>query len=116
MPLPDADARYLIERGIPHVFNSDGGLTSASADILLRFPTGYPDVAMDMWWVDPGLRRADGAEIPATQVIEQYLGRTWQRWSRHFTPGQWQSGVDGLESYLALMRTEFEIAAGVRAA
>jgi len=49
-------------------------------------------------------------------VTEQYLGRSWQRWSRHFAAGQWQSGVDGLESYIALMRAEFETAAGVRAA
>ena len=130
MPLPDADARYLTEREIPHVVDTDAGmvcvvltgwrlpagLSSGTVDVLLRLPAGYPDVAPDMWWVDPGLRRQDGGEIPATQLTEQYLGRSWQRWSRHFAPGQWQSGIDGLESYIALMRGEFEIAAGVRAA
>ena len=130
MSLPEADARFLSERDIQHVVHDDGGmvcvvlagwqlpagLNAAHADILLRLAPGYPDVAPDMWWVDPALRRRDGTEIPATQVVEQYIGRTWQRWSRHFAAGQWQSGVDGLESYLALMRGEFEAAAGLRAA
>jgi hypothetical protein len=130
MSLPEADARFLSERKIEHVVQDDGGmvcvlligwqlpsgLNVAQADILLRLSPGYPDVAPDMWWVEPALRRQDGSEIPATQVTEQYIGRTWQRWSRHFAVGQWQSGVDGLESYLALMRAEFEIAAGLRAA
>jgi len=30
--------------------------------------------------------------IQATEVIEQHLGRPWQRWSRHLQPMQWQSG------------------------
>jgi hypothetical protein len=36
------------------------------------------------------------------------VGRSWQRWSRHFAAGQWQSGIDGLESFLALVRRELE--------
>jgi len=75
---------------------------------LLRFSPGYPDVAPDMWWFDPPVRRRDGQPIPATEVIERYLGRSWQRWSRHFAAGQWRSGVDGLESFLALVRKELE--------
>jgi len=129
MTLPAADQQYLAECGIPHVVQVDGGmlcvvltgwslssgLSAQRADILIRLPGGYPDVAPDMWWVDPALRRADGTAIPATQVIEPHMGRQWQRWSRHFAAGQWQSGVDGLESYIALIRAEFA-AAGQAAA
>jgi len=61
-----------------------------------------------MWWFDPPVRRRDGQPIRATEVIERYLGRSWQRWSRHLTKGQWRSGVDGLESFLALVRIELE--------
>ena len=32
----------------------------------------------------------------------------WQRWSRHFSHGQWRPGIDGLESYLALIRRDLE--------
>jgi len=61
-----------------------------------------------MWWFDPPVRRVDGQTIPATDVVEQHLGRGWQRWSRHLQPEQWRSGVDGLENYVALVRSELE--------
>jgi hypothetical protein len=83
------------------------GLSVPETDLLLRLASGYPDIAPDMWWVAPEVCRADGSVIPGTEVTEQILGRSWQRWSRHFQPGQWQSGIDGLESFVALMRSEF---------
>ena len=130
MTLPESDQQFLTERAIPHLVQPDSGMLAVivsawvlpaglnvqQADVLIRLPGGYPDVPPDMWWVDPALHRADGSVIEATQVMEPHLGRTWQRWSRHFTPGQWQSGIDGLESYLALIRSEFLKAAGQVAA
>jgi hypothetical protein len=128
--LPALDQQFLDDRSITHrveiengmicVVLSDwqlpAGFNVAHTDVLVRLPAGYPDIAPDMWWVAPDIRRADGTPIPATEVNEACLGRTWQRWSRHFEPGQWQSGIDGLESFLALIRSEFLIAAGARAA
>ena len=61
-----------------------------------------------MWWFSPAVHLAAGTALPATDVVEVYLGRQWQRWSRHFTNGQWQSGVDGLASYLALIQQDLE--------
>jgi hypothetical protein len=87
------------------------GFDRETADLLLRLATGYPDVAPDMWWFHPPVRRADGQEIPATQAYERHLGREWQRWSRHLQPGQWRSGIDSLESYIAIIRRELELAA-----
>jgi Prokaryotic E2 family E len=126
MSLPLPDQHYLAERQIAHVVQADQGmvcvtfpgwrlppgLNVAQADVLVRLAPGYPDVAPDMWWVSPEIRRADGTVVPGTEVREHHLGREWQRWSRHFQPGQWQSGIDGLESYLALVRAEFATAAG----
>jgi len=120
MALPATDVAYLSDREIPHEMLDEGGMTCVvlpgwvlpngydppTADLLLRLQTGYPDTPPDMWWFDPPVRRADGSAIPATEVMEQILGRTWQRWSRHFAAGQWQSGIDGLESFLALIRHE----------
>ena len=128
--LPPIDQEYLQARAPGHVISLDGGmvaivipsfpvpkgLTTTAADLLLRLASGYPDMQPDMWWFEPAVRRTDGQTIPATELQETYLGRTWQRWSRHLNPGQWRSGVDSLESYLALVRTELEIAARVRAA
>jgi hypothetical protein len=61
-----------------------------------------------MWWFDPAIRLQDGRAVRATEVTEHHVGRTWQRWSRHFNAGQWRSGVDSLESYLALISRELE--------
>ena len=88
-----------------------GGFAIAQADLLLRLQMGYPDTPPDMWWFSPAVRRADGVEIAATQARETHLGREWQRWSRHLPAGMWKSGVDSLESYLALVRQELTKAA-----
>lgn len=82
------------------------GLRPARSDLLLRLSPGYPDVAPEMWWFDPPIRRPDGQPIAQTDVTEHYLGRTWQRWSRHFDAGQWRPGVDSLQSFLALLSRE----------
>lgn len=125
MTLPAVDQHYLTDRGIPHQVLMVGGmvcvlfsgwelpagLNVSQTDVLLCLSPGYPDIPPDMWWTDPAIARVDGTPIPATEVRQTIVGRTWQRWSRHFQAGQWQSGIDGLESFLALVRQEFAIAA-----
>jgi hypothetical protein len=123
--LPQIDLDCLAERALGFKVSSEGGIICvlvpdfalgsgfdrATADLLLRLSPNYPDVAPDMWWFHPRVRRVDGAEIPATQAYEHHLGREWQRWSRHLHPGQWRSGIDSLESYLAIIRRELTAAA-----
>ena len=119
--LPPTDTSFLAERGIAHSIHVDGGMTcvifpgwrvpvgyrQSETDLLLRLAPGYPDLPPDMWWCEPALVLLDGTAPEATQVTESYLGRNWQRWSRHFMqPGQWKPGVDGLQSYLARVRAE----------
>jgi hypothetical protein len=82
------------------------GYDRSSVDLLVRLQPGYPDVPPDMWWFDPPARLADGRPIPATEHVEQHLGRSWQRWSRHLAGGQWRSGLDTLESFVALIQKE----------
>jgi hypothetical protein len=122
MSLPQGDVACLAERGIEYSVTPEANMTCIvfpgyklppgydrpAADLLLRLNPGFPDVPPDMWWFSPGVRLADGRTIPATEVVENYLGRTWQRWSRHFNAGQWRSGIDSLESYLGLIRRELE--------
>ena len=84
------------------------GLDRPNADLLLRLNAGFPDVPPDMWWFDPAVHQADGRVIPCTEAREVYLGRSWQRWSRHLTAGQWQPGTDSLESFLALIRRDVQ--------
>lgn len=118
--LPPNDAAFLTDRAITHTVHQESGMIcvvleswavpagyrQAQTDLLLRLAAGYPDVPPDMWWCSPALVLADGTQPEATQLTESYLGRSWQRWSRHFQPNQWQSHVDGLESYLARVRGE----------
>ncbi|MHB1646593.1 MAG: E2/UBC family protein [bacterium] len=89
-------------------YNLPMGFDCERSDILLRLQSGYPDLPPDMWWFNPSIHRVDGKPIPQTEVIEHYLGRVWQRWSRHIPPKQWLSGVDSLESYFALIYKELE--------
>lgn len=84
------------------------GYDSKNADLLLRLSAGYPDLPPDMWWFDPPVNRTDGQPIPQTNVIELYLGRNWQRWSRHLDATHWRAGIDGIENFLALLRRELE--------
>jgi Prokaryotic E2 family E len=123
--LPSEDQAYIervapgatieVESGMTCVvapeFALPAGFTVAAADLLIRLGPSYPDVAPDMWWFSPAVVRADGAPIAATEVTETVLGRSWQRWSRHFTPGSWLTGTDTLESYVALVASELTKAA-----
>ena len=122
MTLPQLDIEYLNERGISYQIAFEGnmicimlpkwqlplGFDRKVSDLLIRLSPGYPDVHPDMWWFDPPVRLANGQDLPNTNAVENYMGRQWQRWSRHFSNGQWQSGVDGLGSYLALIRQNLE--------
>lgn len=118
--LPPIDVEFLGESAPGHTVTAEGGMVCVvipdfdlgpgfdrpTSDLLFRLAAGYPDVQPDMWWFHPPVRRVDGQVIPATESQEQYLGKTWQRWSRHFNAGQWRSGIDSLRSYVALVRKE----------
>ena len=130
MSLPEIDIAFLNERGLAHEIIPEAGMMCVTlpqwplpqgfdrdvSDLLVRLPPGYPDTPPDMWWFSPPILRSDGKALPNTNVVETYLGRSWQRWSRHFSSGQWKSGIDGLESYLALIRQDLRrgVPAGVR--
>lgn len=79
------------------------GLSTDKADVLLRLPLGFPDATPDMFWVSPALRTSTGTQIPGTEMTENHVGRSWQRWSRHIA-GQWRPGIDNLGTYLAYVR------------
>lgn len=122
MSLPDHDVDFLKERGVTHNISVESGVTCvvipkwplprgfnrSEADLLVRLRPGYPDLPPDMWWFAPSVLKANGQLLPATGVYEMYIGREWQRWSRHFNRGQWRTGIDSLESYLALIRQDLE--------
>jgi len=117
--LPPTDAAYLADRFSANEVTLEGGMVCVvlpgwvlpagfnvvTADLLLRLPANFPDAAPDMWWMSPVVTLASGQLIPAADLHETYLGRGWQRWSRHLPAGLWNSGTDGLQTYLAQIRT-----------
>jgi hypothetical protein len=126
--LPQEDGKYLFERFGDGNFSVTqeadytcivvpgyalpAGYDREKSDLLLRLQGGYPDIPPDMWWFNPPVLRVDHSTIPQTESTEHYLGRGWQRWSRHLPQGAWQSGTDGLESFFALLRKELVRAVG----
>jgi hypothetical protein len=119
--LIDADQAFLDSKGYRWEVIVEGGMISVIirdyplpagylpqvTDLLLRLPAGFPDAAPDMLWMHPEVAYASGGTPPATEVREAHHGVTWQRWSRHLAQA-WRPGVDSLQTYLRLIRTELE--------
>jgi E2/UBC family protein E len=119
--LSEGDETYLKERGFDYEVVPEGamfaliirgfrlpaGYEPDVVDLLLRLPGGFPDAAPDMFWTDPVVAYADGGQPPATDARLEFEGRTWQRWSRHLAIA-WRPGIDSLQTYLRLIRTDLE--------
>jgi Prokaryotic E2 family E len=101
--IPEGQMFSLILRA----FRLPEGYEPAVVDLLLQLPGGFPDAAPDMFWMHPIVTYVGGAIPPATETRLDYNGRTWQRWSRHLAVA-WRPGVDNLQTYLRLIRTDLE--------
>lgn len=122
MALPQPDREFLDARGLPYTVTDEANMTCVvfpgytlppgcnvtHADLLIRLSPGFPDVPPDMWWFSPAVTRNDGQPIPCTEHVENHLGRSWQRWSRHLTQGQWRSGTDDVQTFLAMIARELK--------
>lgn len=120
--LPDEDAEFLSSRaGIWEAilegqsraivllnYELPIGLKPNHVDLLIRIPPHYPVSALDMFYLSPAVIRTDGGTIPQL-TLENFAGRSWQRWSRHRLPGQeWRAGIDGLATHLAFTRSALD--------
>jgi len=52
-------------------------------DVLFITDTQYPLSAMDMFWTEVEVVKPDGSIFQGADTIEQYLGRSWRRFSYH---------------------------------
>ena len=118
--LPERDILYLADRGLAYEVSSDQGMTCVVVKdwpLPAGLSPGRSTCCSGLRPAIPISRRTCGGSartsrataarpIQATQVTEGYLGRTWQRWSRHLPAGVWRSGVDGLESFFAVIRAD----------
>jgi hypothetical protein len=127
--LAEADAQFLKSEGLHYEVIPDGqmlaliirgyalpaGYEPRVVDLLLWLPSGFPDAAPDMFWTHPVVTYVTGGDPPATQRRLEFNGRTWQRWSRHLALG-WRPGLDNLQTYMRLIRTDLEKGVSARAA
>jgi Prokaryotic E2 family E len=116
--LREVDAAFLDARGIDFEaqiennmiclvlkrFRLPAGYARDVVDLLLRLPLQFPEAAPDMFWMDPTVHYANGRAPVATNP-EIILGRSWQRWSRHFAGSPWRPGIDDLQSFYRLIMT-----------
>ena len=67
----------------------------------IRIETGYPKAALDMVYFHPAITRKDSKPIGATQATQAIDGKTFQRWSRHYTKeNPWVIGEHSLETHI----------------
>ncbi|SDW47807.1 E2/UBC family protein [Paenibacillus sp. CF384] len=70
--------------------------------LMVKIPAGFPTAEMDMFWVQPAVQKKDGQQ-PAAVCDEQYLGTTWQRFSRHRDGGSWNPLMGGLRTHFTFV-------------
>jgi hypothetical protein len=70
------------------------------ADLMIRLPSGFPSAHPDMFWTSPDVKLISGKYPLQCANHQTYLGKDWQRWSRHWNH-PWRAGTDGLNTYLA---------------
>lgn len=119
MPLLEGDERYLNDKGYDWELISEGpnellvlkGVSidgakfdRAVTDVLIVIPPQYNTSPLDMWFVEPWIRLKNGSFPPQAEVPVQFLGRTWQRFSRHLP--SWRPGVDNLTTLLVFVARE----------
>jgi hypothetical protein len=111
--LPEEDIEFLTSKGYDYTVTPEGGeltvvianfpfpsaYTPRTAEMLIRLVPGYPNSKPDMFWTIPDVKLTSGAYPDRAEHKENYLGRTWQRWSRHWG-SEWQPGVDGLQTFI----------------
>lgn len=75
------------------------GYNQKSVQLALLIPEGYPMSLLDMFYVFPPLKLANGSDIPATQITAVIDQHTFQGWSRH---RPWDPATDTIISQLAM--------------
>lgn len=76
------------------------GYTPRESDLLLLVPGDYPAAGIDMFYFDPEVLRKDGSAIDKLSR-ESHFGRSWQRWSRHYS---WRPGEDSIATHVSSVK------------
>jgi hypothetical protein len=74
------------------------------SDVLFITDRQYPYSALDMFWTDVSVVRANGTIPQGADCIETYLDRQWRRFSWHRN-GVWNPAGNGLLDHYAFMES-----------
>jgi hypothetical protein len=75
------------------------GYSVTKVNILIKVPPTFPDARPDMFWVNPPIVLANGAQPQATS-IESMGSESWQRYSWHLQPQAWHAGTSRLRDFV----------------
>lgn len=117
--LPDADRAFLLEKGydfqvhrgsnellvVIRDYELPATYSPRIVELMVVVPAGYPNAALDMFWTYPDVRLASGGWPIQAEHHQEYLGRNWQRWSRHFK-NPWRPGIDSIRTFIVSVRGE----------
>lgn|SRR5690606_29256468 len=92
----DGGRRWLLIYG----YVLPAGFSAHAIDIAIEIPISYPGAQLDMFYCNPRVTLASGANIAQTEHTETIFGVAYQRWSRH---RPWDSTRDTLATHLALV-------------
>ena len=95
----DDGRRWLLIRDYP----VPKGYLQASTCLAIEIPQNYPIAEIDMFYCNPPLVLASGAQIPQTEYRQVVNGIEFQRWSRHRNQGQWSPTRDSVLSHIGLV-------------
>lgn len=102
IPQPDGWTFLLL-----HDYNLPEGFTPRAVQLLVKLPPLFPEAAPDMFWVSPHVESPNGSAPQGTST-EELLGRPWQRFSWHLSPGAWTPGISTLRDFMRCVRARFE--------
>lgn len=99
----DGSQVFIILRAVPL---PPGAYKVDTTDVLFIADAQYPLSAMDMFWTDVEVLRADGSVPQAADSIETYAGRQWRRFSWHRN-GIWKPSGNPLLDHYEFIRDRF---------
>jgi hypothetical protein len=91
---------------LPKVQLPSGLLRVDQTDVLYITDQQYPFSAMDMFWTEVDVVRPDGSIPQGAEAIEQYLGRSWRRFSWHRN-GIWNPAGNPLLDHYCFMEARW---------
>lgn len=82
-----------------------------SSDILFMTDSQYPFSALDMFWTEVDVIRKDGGAPQGAELIENYIGRAWRRFSWHRN-GLWNPASNGILDHYSFVESRWALEAG----